>query len=100
MDTKTATCRRCKGEGSIAAFAHVAGGRCLACKGTGKVTRYTAAGKAAAEDRDARHAALSHAAAEADAALRPSRRHFRNDLIALEANDPAGYAAALAAVVL
>lgn len=99
-ETVTRTCRRCNGRGSIDAFAHIAGGRCLACSGTGKVTRYTAAGKTAAADRDARHAALSRAAAAADAALRPSKRHHVRDLGDLEANDPVGYAAALATVRL
>jgi RecJ-like exonuclease len=100
MDTVTRTCGRCRGEGVIAAFAHVAGGRCVACKGKGKVTRYTAAGKAAAEDREARHAALSQAAADADRALRPRDRHHVRDFREMEANDPAAYAAALAAVRL
>lgn len=98
--TKTTRCGRCSGEGYIAAFSHIAGGRCLACKGTGTVTRYTAAGRAAAADREARHAALSHAAAAADAELRPSLRHHAKDLSQLEATDPAGYEAALASVVL
>lgn len=98
--TKTVTCRRCGGAGAIDAFRHVAGGRCVACQGRGTRTVFTAAGKAAAADREARHAALSHAAAEADRALRPRDRHHVRDLRDLEANDPAGYAAALAGVVL
>lgn len=100
MDTKTTTCGRCKGEGFIPAFAHIAGGRCIACKGKGKVTRYTAAGKAKAEDRERRHAILSHAAADADRALRPRDRHHVRDLAEMEAANPAAYEAALAAVQL
>jgi DnaJ-class molecular chaperone len=40
MDTPTprGTCRRCSGNGYLPAFAHVAGGKCLACQGTGTRT--------------------------------------------------------------
>lgn len=93
-------CGRCHGEGVIAAFSHVAGGRCLSCRGSGRVERYTAAERATAQERDQRHAVLSQAAAKADAALRPSQRHHVRDLDALALNDPAGYEAALAAVSL
>lgn len=99
-ETVVRTCPRCKGEGRIEAFAHVAGGRCVKCKGRGRVEVYTKAGRAAAADREARHAALSHAAAEADRALRPSKRHHVRDLAEMEANNPTAYAAALAAVRL
>lgn len=96
----TRRCGRCNGEGRIAAFAHVAGGRCLRCQGAGTVPVYTAAEKAATADRDARRAALAAAARDADYDLRPSKRHHVADLSEMEANDPAAYAAALAAVTL
>ncbi len=100
LDTVTRQCRRCHGRGIIPAFVNINGGICNRCQGRGTVQRYTAAAQAVVDDRFARHAVLSHEAAAKDAALRPSKRHFHEDLVEMEANDPEAYEAALAAVVL
>jgi hypothetical protein len=84
-DTITRQCGRCNGAGSLQAFAHVAGGLCVACGGKGTVERFTPAGRAASEARATSFAQLYAAAAAADAELRPSRRHHVADLTAREA---------------
>jgi hypothetical protein len=69
----TSTCRRCKGTGCLPQFAHVAGGRCVACQGSGVRNVLTAAERAAAADELATFAAASQAAWDAEVAARRAR---------------------------
>lgn len=76
-DTKT--CGRCKGQGFIAAFAHVGGGKCLRCQGRGTVGKaWDAAAQeayfAACDAEGPSETATAQAEARARKAARAARR--------------------------
>jgi hypothetical protein len=63
VETKTVKCVRCKGTGGVDAFAHVDGGRCMACQGRGSRVVETKTDRHAADLTEIVARGKAHAAA-------------------------------------